>query len=102
MHSAGFISTSIDEGFNIAAAEAKLLQKELFLRDIEIHRLNHDGTAHFFDSVNDLCALFNNYKNKDFNYLNKKSLATNSSKSLNNFPSADILNMYYNFKKFNF
>lgn len=42
-----FVSTSIDEGFNIPAAEACLARTQLFLSDIDVHRELHPNAMFF-------------------------------------------------------
>lgn len=88
----GFISTSLDEGFNIPASEARLLGKELFLRDIEIHRLIHDGAAHFFNSETDLASLLVDHKKKHPSLVNSQKIIA--------FPAEEIFNMYKDLRKF--
>lgn len=52
--SLAFISTSIDEGFNIPAFEARQLGKPIYLRDIDVHREFHEPYAKFFSSEEEL------------------------------------------------
>ena len=47
--SSAFISVSIDEGFNLPAAEARFFGKQLILSDIAIHRELHGEIASFCD-----------------------------------------------------
>ncbi len=44
-----FISVSLDEGFNLPAAEARFFGRQILLSNIGIHRELHGETAIFFD-----------------------------------------------------
>jgi glycosyltransferase involved in cell wall biosynthesis len=57
LQTTAFISTSLDEGFNLPASEARLSGAPLLLRDIDVHRENHFGYASFFRNKNELTAL---------------------------------------------
>lgn len=47
--STAFVSASLEEGFNIPAAEARNLGVPLLLSDIKVHRELHDSNATFFN-----------------------------------------------------
>jgi glycosyltransferase involved in cell wall biosynthesis len=48
-NASAFISASLDEGFNIPAAEARSLGVPLILSDIAVHQEFHYDVAYFFD-----------------------------------------------------
>jgi glycosyltransferase involved in cell wall biosynthesis len=48
-NASAFVSASLDEGFNIPAAEARSLGVPLILTDIAVHQEIHRGNAYFFD-----------------------------------------------------
>jgi glycosyltransferase involved in cell wall biosynthesis len=54
-----FISTSLDEGFNLPAAEAHHFGTPLLLRNIEIHQEFHSDHAKFFSNESELANLIN-------------------------------------------
>jgi hypothetical protein len=56
-NASAFVSTSIDEGFNLPAAEAHQFGVPLFLRSIQVHKEFHANHAFFFSNEKDLIAL---------------------------------------------
>ena len=48
-NASAFVSASLDEGFNIPAAEARSLGVPLILTDIAVHQEFHHGNAYFFN-----------------------------------------------------
>jgi glycosyltransferase involved in cell wall biosynthesis len=46
-----YISASLNEGFNLPAAEAALMQKKLLLSDIPVHRELYSDDAIYFDPI---------------------------------------------------
>jgi glycosyltransferase involved in cell wall biosynthesis len=46
-----YISASLNEGFNLPAAEAALMQKKLLLSDIPVHRELYSDNALYFDPL---------------------------------------------------
>lgn len=54
LQSAGFISFSMNEGFDLPAMEAFSLGTPLILSDILVHRELHERTAHFFTTPDEL------------------------------------------------
>jgi len=55
-HSIGFISNSLDEGFDIPAHTASLYNKELYLSNIEIHRemARKLNNVHIFENLTEI------------------------------------------------
>lgn len=54
-----YLSTSLQEGFNLPALEARALYgKPLVLSNIEVHREFHSDSALFFNSTNELIDIF--------------------------------------------
>ena len=85
-----FISTSIDEGFNLPAAEARQFGVPLFLRSIQVHKEFHANHAFFFSNEEDLIALIQKPDIYACAHLKKKSLSTNK------FPSKEIIEFLEN------
>jgi glycosyltransferase involved in cell wall biosynthesis len=58
-HATAFISSSLDEGFNLPALEARAnYNLPLILTDIPVHREHHSDSAHFYKSYTELnCIL---------------------------------------------
>jgi len=89
-NASAFISTSIDEGFNLPAAEAHHFGVPLFLRNILVHTEFHADHALFFSNEEDLIALIQKLDIYNRTNIKKKFLVTKQ------FPSIEIMEFLEN------